>query len=393
MKKLQLALAALLLSGACALPASPASAASKPITVQIDQKALSFGDLTPVQQEGTVLVPMRALFQKYGAQASLDAKTGVITGAKNGLRIQLQLGSKRATINGQAVQLSLAPQKINGTVYVPLRLIGEAFGCSVAWNAKSGMVSITSPADPSGIKTLLSQYVEYSNTENLEGFMSLFTSDSPLNVPAVRSQIQAALAASDMKTAVEQASILKLQGNDAIVQTVESTSHISGPYEPDQRSSNTYHLIYAKDNWRIRDVTINGVQYLLSDAQRNVQLTVPAEDAEAVQTVLKNYYDYAAKKQADALFGLFEKEPQASEQAGYTQAFQNYDLAYTVENSRIIAYSGKECALLFNVAIRKVKGSDYKDNRNEIVFRMVKNADGQWKIGGTFVIGSTPLNP
>ena len=57
--------------------------------------------------------------------------------------ILLQIGNKTAKIDGKETALSVPPQIISGNTMVPLRFIGEAFGCKVDWNGNEKKITIT----------------------------------------------------------------------------------------------------------------------------------------------------------------------------------------------------------------------------------------------------------
>lgn len=96
----------------------------------------------PIQQNGSVLVPFRAIFEALGLKVDWDPKTQTITGSKPGTLIKLKVGSTTAEINGKQKKLTVAPSIIKGSTYVPLRFIGEAVDAKVNWQAKIQAVTI-----------------------------------------------------------------------------------------------------------------------------------------------------------------------------------------------------------------------------------------------------------
>lgn len=95
---------------------------------------------------GSTLVPLRNIFKALGAKVDWDADTQTVIANKLNTSIQLQINQKVAYINGEPVELSAQAQIINGSTYVPLRFISEAFDCSVSWNPNSRSVNITRQA-------------------------------------------------------------------------------------------------------------------------------------------------------------------------------------------------------------------------------------------------------
>lgn len=121
-----------------------ASIDQEQITVIIDGKTQTFSQ-PPVMQNGSVLVPMRGIFEALGAKISFDAKTQTVTAVKGNITVKLTLGKDIAYVNGKQVKLAVKAQSINGSTMVPLRFVGEALGATVNWNASTYTVLITSP--------------------------------------------------------------------------------------------------------------------------------------------------------------------------------------------------------------------------------------------------------
>ncbi|UQZ33409.1 hypothetical protein C2I18_07465 [Paenibacillus sp. PK3_47] len=90
----------------------------------------------PIRQNGSVLVPFRAIFEALGLKVDWDPKTQTIKGSKPGTLIKLKVGSTTAEVNGNQKKLTIAPSIIKGSTYVPLRFIGEATDAKVNWLAE-----------------------------------------------------------------------------------------------------------------------------------------------------------------------------------------------------------------------------------------------------------------
>lgn len=115
----------------------------KQIQVYIDNLYLPLS-VAPIKDNDTVLVPFRAFFEQMGLTVGWDPVSQTITGTKEGLSIQLSIGSKTAYVNGQAKQLTAAPKMANNSAYVPVRFVGEALGKNVSWDDRSSSVNIDS---------------------------------------------------------------------------------------------------------------------------------------------------------------------------------------------------------------------------------------------------------
>ena len=76
--------------------------------------------------------------------ADICARLGFGPGYKNwrsggeSVHIELQIGKKEYTVNGQGREMDVPAQIINGRTMVPLRFIAEALGAEVDWEPKDG---------------------------------------------------------------------------------------------------------------------------------------------------------------------------------------------------------------------------------------------------------------
>jgi hypothetical protein len=97
---------------------------------------------------GRTMVPMRFIGEAFGAAVTWDAPTRrVFVETKATLNhmpllMVMTIGSKKATANGKALTLDVAPAIVAGRTFVPLRVISETLGAMVVWNAATRTVSI-----------------------------------------------------------------------------------------------------------------------------------------------------------------------------------------------------------------------------------------------------------
>ncbi|RXZ79534.1 copper amine oxidase N-terminal domain-containing protein [Paenibacillaceae bacterium] len=87
-------------------------------------------------------VPMRYLFELFGARVEWNKTTQTITAVKNGLSLKMTINSNIAYINGKTVHLDSPPHIIRYNTYVPLRFISESFGYEVEYNSADRSVDI-----------------------------------------------------------------------------------------------------------------------------------------------------------------------------------------------------------------------------------------------------------
>jgi hypothetical protein len=97
---------------------------------------------------GRTMVPMRFIGEAFGATVTWDAPTRRVfvetkaTLNHKPLLMVMTIGSRKATANGTALTLDVAPTIVAGRTFVPLRVISETLGATVAWNASTRTVSI-----------------------------------------------------------------------------------------------------------------------------------------------------------------------------------------------------------------------------------------------------------
>ncbi len=99
----------------------------------------------PVNMNGSVLVPMRSLFESVGGNVQWENSTRTVTANRGNTNVRLSIGNNVGYINNGQQQLDAAPQLINGNTYIPIRFLCEAFGATVDW--ENGVIYIELPED------------------------------------------------------------------------------------------------------------------------------------------------------------------------------------------------------------------------------------------------------
>jgi hypothetical protein len=96
--------------------------------------------IQPRIEEGSTMVPVYLVGRILGAEINTsDENINII---KNGQTFTLTLDSAKASLNGETVNLPLAPRRENGEVMVPLRAIMDAFKVRVDWQGQTKTVVI-----------------------------------------------------------------------------------------------------------------------------------------------------------------------------------------------------------------------------------------------------------
>lgn len=115
-------------------------------------------DSAPYVEEGTVLVPIRAVAESLEAKVTWDPNNNAVSIRKWSETIILNVGQTTGSLQGKPQvfedinKLDVPVQLIKGRVFVPLRFISEQYGYSVEW--KNNTVYIDSPLDTEERTTL-----------------------------------------------------------------------------------------------------------------------------------------------------------------------------------------------------------------------------------------------
>ncbi|MDF2627511.1 MAG: Cell wall hydrolase/autolysin [Symbiobacteriaceae bacterium] len=88
----------------------------------------------PVIVEDRTLVGLRSVGEAVGGELTWNQATRQATVTRGSDTIVVTVGSKQALVNGQVVELQIAPQIVNDRTMVPLRFIVEALGGTVEWD-------------------------------------------------------------------------------------------------------------------------------------------------------------------------------------------------------------------------------------------------------------------
>lgn len=101
-------------------------------------------DPAPFTDDGVTFVPVRCLAAALGAQLAWDQGSRTVTLTAPGTVVVLTVDSPVASVDGQAVDMGVAPRIIPpGRAVLPPRRVAEAFGYTVHWLPELKWVLIT----------------------------------------------------------------------------------------------------------------------------------------------------------------------------------------------------------------------------------------------------------
>ena len=129
---------------AAAAPAQPApqETPTRSITVVINGQTLP-DDVQPLVADGRVMLPLRTVFDALGIPVVRSGKK--ITGVLPNGSLVIVIGASDAEVEGRTVHLDSPAVDLDGTTFIPLRFVAEAFGATVSYDGRGARVEIVSP--------------------------------------------------------------------------------------------------------------------------------------------------------------------------------------------------------------------------------------------------------
>ncbi len=117
---------------------------SDPVSIEIDLNNGSYminnqeyiADATPKIINGRTMVPIRVIAEAFGADVKWEATTKTINISLDNKNVEMVVGQ---TTEG----MDVPPTIIDGRTYVPLRYVSEVLDANVDWNQESSKITIT----------------------------------------------------------------------------------------------------------------------------------------------------------------------------------------------------------------------------------------------------------
>lgn len=127
--------------------AATAFAEKDTISVMVDNAEVEF-DQQPVILDGRTLVPVRAVFEKAGAEVSWDQATLTAIIERDGVTVKINPDKDILFKDGKAVGLDVPAKMINDRILIPVRAISDALDFGVTWNGYQSTVLIATDNKP-----------------------------------------------------------------------------------------------------------------------------------------------------------------------------------------------------------------------------------------------------
>ncbi len=104
--------------------------------VRLKDNILGF-ETPPVIENGSMLVPMRFLFEQMGADVEWNQETQTATATLDNKAVTFSIDNVNARINNKPAKMDVPARLVNGKTMVPLRFLSENMGYDVDWDADS----------------------------------------------------------------------------------------------------------------------------------------------------------------------------------------------------------------------------------------------------------------
>ncbi|GBG08645.1 hypothetical protein PAT3040_03233 [Paenibacillus agaridevorans] len=119
-----------------------AFSAERTVEVYVNGKSLTFGDASPIIQDGRTFVPFRAIFEALGYTVTWDGEEQIASGEKDGFKIELTINSFIARVGSEETALDAPAKMIGGNTLVPLRFVSEHSGYDVVYMSTQNTFAI-----------------------------------------------------------------------------------------------------------------------------------------------------------------------------------------------------------------------------------------------------------
>lgn len=126
-------------------------AANDNISVYVNNEKVSF-DVQPQTINGRTMVPMRAIFEKLGAEVFFFSDEQAIVAVKENLGLVIYLNQEIGGLYDantdeviKIIKFDTPATVVNGRTLVPIRTISDSFGYDVKWDNQTKRISIVSP--------------------------------------------------------------------------------------------------------------------------------------------------------------------------------------------------------------------------------------------------------
>lgn len=99
-------------------------------------------DVAPMVLNGSTYVPVRVILDAFGGETKWDGASQRVTILRGDRFLEMNVNQKAINQNGKRLTSDVAPVMRNGRTLVPLRLVSEQLGLTVKWEQKTKSITI-----------------------------------------------------------------------------------------------------------------------------------------------------------------------------------------------------------------------------------------------------------
>lgn len=114
-----------------------------PLKISLDSRLVDCSDSPPIVVDDRTLVPMRAVFERFGAEVAWNSAESTVYAMGSGKLIKLPINSKTVYVNDEPTEIDVPAMIINDRTMVPIRFVSETLEAEVAYDDYIGAVVIT----------------------------------------------------------------------------------------------------------------------------------------------------------------------------------------------------------------------------------------------------------
>ncbi|HCT65352.1 MAG TPA: hypothetical protein DIC60_08860 [Lachnospiraceae bacterium] len=112
------------------------------VTIKVNGDKITNMDVPPVIIDSRTLVPVRAIFEKMGAEVTWNDSTQQVYIVKDNDIVDLKIDSNTGHTNGLDFKMDTSAKIINDRTMIPVRAASEALGCTVGWDDATRLITI-----------------------------------------------------------------------------------------------------------------------------------------------------------------------------------------------------------------------------------------------------------
>ncbi|WEK54491.1 MAG: copper amine oxidase N-terminal domain-containing protein [Candidatus Cohnella colombiensis] len=383
MKRLLSILFALILVFTTAGTSFAATEKSQVIHIVVNDKEIAF-DSSPIIIAGRTFVEYKKLFEQLGYKTNYVPGAKKVTAQSSDHLIEWIVGSDVALLDGKEIALNGQLAVVKGKTLVGVRLIAELSGLDVKWNPVTRTVVIAdkapTPEQQAAVYRILNQLSLTEAASDVEGFLALFSLDSPLKEllePEIRKQMQKV----KTKTEIVYKKIVSYSSSEVVLVTQENTAKVSGGYYADNVTEVKYTLHPdANGEWKIYlveplSITYNNVPALFEQA-----ITVPNDVTQGIEKVLNAQIKATKDEDLTAYLAtmIFTDDQLKDEVAQQLkELFEATDSTSIVEKWVVVDYDTDHATALISLASEvKVQGVTVKTH--VVITNDLVKKDGKW---------------